>query len=137
MLGVFLTLFSYMLHYPAWVGPLVMMGLMGILFALPLPILYHRSRLWLAKICVSKGSFLILLPVIHSQTNSPARPLFSHPPFLSSSSFLSPPLTPPILSPIHLPFPIVLLFLSLAFARFFCIPIGSNFTCPNLPRELC
>lgn len=53
MVGVFLTLFSAIGGYPKWVGPLVMIGLMAILFAIPLPILYYRSRLWLANVCVS------------------------------------------------------------------------------------
>jgi len=52
LVGIFLVLFSCIGGYPAWVGPLVMIGLMAIFFAAPVPALFYRSRLWLANVCV-------------------------------------------------------------------------------------
>ena len=49
VLGVVLSTFAFFLHYPEWVGPLVMLGLILILFLLPLPLLKHKSRIWLGK----------------------------------------------------------------------------------------
>ena len=56
MVGVYLTVFSYWLSYPEWVGPLVMLCMMSLLFAIPVPFFYYRSRIWLTKLCVSPAT---------------------------------------------------------------------------------
>ena len=59
VIGTTLSVFSHFVHYPEWVGPLVMVGLILIFFLLPLPVLKHKSRLWLIKEMVCM--FLTLL----------------------------------------------------------------------------
>ena len=49
VIGTCLSVFSHFWQYPEWVGPLVMLALIFILFVLPLPLLKHKSRLWLGK----------------------------------------------------------------------------------------
>lgn len=49
VLGTCISTFAFFLHYPEWVGPLVMFGLILVLFVLPLPILKYKSRIWLGK----------------------------------------------------------------------------------------
>ena len=48
-IGLLLFIFSLWLDIPEYVGPLVGLGLTLALFLLPLPIIYHSSRLWLIK----------------------------------------------------------------------------------------
>ena len=55
-IGVYLFVFSYWLNIPGWIGPLVMFILIFLLFAFPLPTIYHRSRVWLAKEIVSTAT---------------------------------------------------------------------------------
>ena len=47
--GTCLSVFSHFWQYPEWVGPLVMLALILILFILPLPLLKYKSRIWLGK----------------------------------------------------------------------------------------
>ena len=49
LFGLYLTVFSYQLHIPSYSGVIAIFILVLILFALPLPFLYYRSRIWLAK----------------------------------------------------------------------------------------
>ena len=48
-IGLYLTVFSYQLQIPSYSGVIAIFILMFILFAFPLPFLYYRSRIWLAK----------------------------------------------------------------------------------------
>ena len=58
ILGVYLTVFSYWLNIPDWVGPVIMLGLIPGFILIPLPILYWKSRLWLLKKMVRISVFL-------------------------------------------------------------------------------
>ena len=49
MIGACLSILSHFWHYAEWVGPLGMLFLIVVLFALPLPLLKHKSRIWLSK----------------------------------------------------------------------------------------
>ena len=58
MSGLYLTAFAPWLHIPVYVGPLVMYATMLTAVFLPLPILYHRSRLWFLSKMVSGKKYL-------------------------------------------------------------------------------
>ena len=47
--GLLLFIFSHWLGIPEYIGPIVGLALTLICFLLPLPVLYHSSRLWLIK----------------------------------------------------------------------------------------
>jgi len=48
-IGLYFFVFSYWLGIPGWVGPIVMFALILVVFVLPLPVFYFRSRIWLGK----------------------------------------------------------------------------------------
>ena len=51
--GMYLIAFSPWLHIPLYVGPLLVYGVLASVLFLPLPILRHRSRIWLMKTLVN------------------------------------------------------------------------------------
>ena len=86
MLGLYLSVFAYWLDYPEWVGPLVMLAMLTILFVFPIPI-YHKSRIWLSKICVRPARSMTQDIVVNEVFNY--RVVSSLPPFSMSTSLIS------------------------------------------------